>query len=38
VKRVAVEQGMYTLRDDGLYKAASGVTSIEEIARVVSDC
>jgi type IV pilus assembly protein PilB len=35
VKRVAIEQGMYTLRDDGLHKAASGVTSIEEIARVV---
>jgi type IV pilus assembly protein PilB len=35
VKRVAIEQGMYTLRDDGLYKAASGLTSIEEIARVV---
>jgi MshEN domain len=27
--------GMYTLRDDGLHKAASGITSIEEIARVV---
>jgi type IV pilus assembly protein PilB len=35
VKRVAVDQGMYTLRDDGLQKAASGLTSIEEIARAV---
>jgi type IV pilus assembly protein PilB len=35
VKRIAVEQGMYTLRDDGLHKAASGLTSIQEIARVV---
>src|SRR4249919_124781 len=35
VKRVAIEQGMFTLRDDGLHKAASGRTSIEEIARVV---
>src|SRR4030095_5332898 len=35
VKRVATEQGMYTLRDDGLHKAASGVTSLEEIARVL---
>ncbi|HET7929349.1 MAG TPA: ATPase, T2SS/T4P/T4SS family [Actinomycetota bacterium] len=35
VKRVAIEQGMFTLRDDGLTKAASGLTSIEEIARVV---
>jgi type II secretory ATPase GspE/PulE/Tfp pilus assembly ATPase PilB-like protein len=33
---VAVEQGMQTLRDDGLEKAASGLTSIEEIARVVN--
>jgi type IV pilus assembly protein PilB len=35
VKQVAVEQGMYTLRDDGLHKASEGLTSIEEIARVV---
>jgi type IV pilus assembly protein PilB len=35
VKAVAIEQGMKTLRDDGLEKAASGLTSIEEIARVV---
>ncbi len=35
VKAVAVEQGMKTLRDDGLEKAASGLTSIEEIARVI---
>jgi type IV pilus assembly protein PilB len=35
VKTAAIQQGMQTLRDDGLEKAASGVTSIEEIARVV---
>ena len=35
LKAVALEQGMKTLRDDGLEKAASGLTSIEEIARVV---
>ena len=35
VKNVAVEQGMRSLRDDGLEKARTGVTSIEEIARVV---
>ena len=35
VKNVAIEQGMKTLRDDGLEKARTGVTSIEEIARVV---
>jgi type IV pilus assembly protein PilB len=35
VRGVALEQGMHTLRSDGLRKAAEGVTSIEEIARVV---
>jgi type IV pilus assembly protein PilB len=35
VRNVAVEQGMKRLRDDGLEKARTGVTSIEEIARVV---
>jgi type IV pilus assembly protein PilB len=35
VRRVAIEQGMFTLRDDGLVKAALGQTSIEEVARVV---
>ena len=35
VRRVAIEQGMFTLRDDGLVKAAMGQTSIEEVARVV---
>jgi type IV pilus assembly protein PilB len=32
---VAIEQGMKTLREDGLVKASRGLTSIEEIARVV---
>jgi type IV pilus assembly protein PilB len=32
---VAREQGMWTLRDDGLAKVVSGVTSLEEIFRVV---
>jgi type IV pilus assembly protein PilB len=35
MRSVAIEQGMMTLREDGLIKAANGVTSIEEIARVV---
>ncbi|MEX0742813.1 MAG: ATPase, T2SS/T4P/T4SS family [Actinomycetota bacterium] len=35
IREVAIEQGMRTLRDDGLEKAAAGLTSIEEIARVV---
>jgi type IV pilus assembly protein PilB len=32
--RVAREEGMLTLREDGLLKVRSGVTSIEEVARV----
>ncbi|HEX6332425.1 MAG TPA: ATPase, T2SS/T4P/T4SS family [Actinomycetota bacterium] len=35
IRAVAIEQGMTTLRDDGLEKARAGLTSIEEIARVV---
>ena len=31
---MAREQGMLTLREDGLQKVRAGVTSIEEIARV----
>jgi type IV pilus assembly protein PilB len=32
---VAVEQGMITLRDDGMRKVAQGITSLDEIFRVV---
>jgi len=35
IKRVAVEQGMMTLRLDGLEKVRLGQTSIEEITRVI---
>jgi type IV pilus assembly protein PilB len=35
IGKVAVEQGMITLRHDGLLKVMSGVTSVEEILRVV---
>jgi type IV pilus assembly protein PilB len=35
IGRVAREQGMTTLRDDGMRKVAEGVTSLEEILRVV---
>ncbi len=35
IKRMAVAQGMLTLRQDGLEKARLGDTSIEEVARVV---
>jgi type IV pilus assembly protein PilB len=35
IRAVALEQGMIDLRADGLMKAMRGLTSIEEIARVV---
>jgi type IV pilus assembly protein PilB len=35
LKAVAIQQGMITLRDDGLEKVRMGLTSIEEVARVV---
>jgi type IV pilus assembly protein PilB len=35
IKAVALQQGMISLRDDGLEKVRMGLTSIEEIARVV---
>ncbi len=34
-KKVAIEQGMLTLREDGMAKVLSGQTSIQEILRVV---
>ena len=35
IRTVAVQQGMMSLRDDGLEKCRMGITSIEEVARVV---
>lgn len=35
IARIAIEQGMKTLRDDGFEKVRMGLTSIEEILRVV---
>jgi type IV pilus assembly protein PilB len=32
--KAAREEGMLTLREDGLIKVHAGVTSIEEVARV----
>src|SRR5438105_3371958 len=34
IERAAIEEGMRTMWDDGLAKVASGLTSIEELARV----
>jgi type IV pilus assembly protein PilB len=36
IGRVAREQGMITLREDGWAKVKMGLTSIEEILRVVA--
>jgi type IV pilus assembly protein PilB len=35
IRRLAIEEGMLTLRTDGLQKARSGATSLDEIFRVV---
>ncbi len=35
IKAVAVEQGMLTLKQDGLEKVRLGITSVEEIVRVI---
>jgi type IV pilus assembly protein PilB len=35
IRTVAIGQGMKTLRDDGLERVLNGITSIEEVARVV---
>jgi general secretion pathway protein E len=34
ISRMAAEQGMVTMRDDGLVKAIAGLTTIEEVLRV----
>ena len=36
IEKVAYSQGMISLRDDGWAKVVQGVTSIEEILRVVA--
>lgn len=36
IERLAISEGMLTLRNDGLLKALSGLTSLEEILRIVN--
>ena len=36
IKKQAIEEGMTTLREDGLSKALQGMTSVEEVLRVVA--
>jgi type IV pilus assembly protein PilB len=35
IRKIAVEQGMWTLRRDGMEKARLGMTTLEEVLRVV---
>jgi type IV pilus assembly protein PilB len=35
IRRVAIEQGMHTLRDDGLAKIRAGETTLLELGRVL---
>ncbi len=37
IEAQARKEGMLTMREDGLYKAARGITSIEEVLRAVSE-
>ena len=37
IKEYAVSRGMRTLRDDGLARAAAGITTIEEVLRVTQE-
>lgn len=37
IQRLAVQQGMVTMRQDGYLKALTGVTTIEEVNRVAAD-
>ncbi len=37
IQRLAVSQGMITMRQDGYLKALTGITTLEEVNRVTSD-
>ena len=37
IRRLAMEQGMHTLRDDGFRNVLNGVTTLEEVMRVTED-
>lgn len=37
IQKLAIEQGMVTMSDDGLQKALQGVTTIEEVMRVTTE-
>ena len=35
IKKLAIEQGMFTLKNEGIYKVMEGTTSLEELLRVI---
>jgi type IV pilus assembly protein PilB len=37
IQRLAMQQGMITMRQDGYLKALQGLTTIEEVNRVAAD-
>ena len=37
MQRLAVDEGMTTLRQDGIAKACAGITSLAEVIRVTRD-
>lgn len=37
LKKVAVKQGMSTLQEDGFAKAKEGITTIEEVLRMLHE-
>ena len=37
IERMAIAQGMVTMRQDGYLKALQGVTTLEEVNRVTAD-
>ena len=37
IEEVARKEGMLTMLEDGIYKAAKGITSIEEVLRVINE-
>jgi type II secretory ATPase GspE/PulE/Tfp pilus assembly ATPase PilB-like protein len=37
IHKQARSEGMMTMSEDGIFKAAQGVTTIEEVLRVISE-
>jgi len=37
IRRMALQKGMRSMREDGMQKVANGITSIDEVLRVTPD-